>query len=416
MTQHTNTPRVVVTGLGALTPLGQGVAPIWRAILDGVSGVGPITAFDATDFDVRIAGQVNDFEPTATIDRRLAKHLDRFAQLALVAAQMAVQDAGLEITAELAPQVGVVIGSGIGGMATWEKNHTALVERGPGRVSPYLIPMMISDMAAGVVSMTIGAKGPNMSIVTACASGSNAIGEATEMIRRGAAKIMVSGGAEATVTPLSIAGFANMKALSTRNEDPQHASRPFDRTRDGFVMGEGSGIVVLEELEHARARGAHIYGEILGYGATGDAYHMTAPDPEGTGASEAMRRALAQAKLTPEQIGYINAHGTSTPANDRIETLAIKQAFGAQAYRVPVSSTKSMTGHLLGAAGAVELIFCLLAMRDRVIPATINYTEPDPECDLDYVPNTPRESTFRVAMSNSLGFGGHNASLIVGAL
>jgi 3-oxoacyl-[acyl-carrier-protein] synthase II len=416
MTQHTTTPRVVVTGLGALTPLGQGIAPTWRAILGGVSGAGPITAFDATAFDVRIACQVNDFDPTATIDRRLAKHLDRFAQLALAAAQMAVQDAGLTITPELAPDVGVVIGSGIGGMATWEKNHTALVEKGPGRVSPYLIPMMISDMAAGVVSMTIGAKGPNMSIVTACASSANAIGEATEMIRRGAAKLIISGGAEATVTPLSIAGFANMKALSTRNDDPQHASRPFDRTRDGFVMGEGAGIVVLEELEHAKARGAQIYGEILGYGATGDAYHMTAPDPVGTGASAAMRLALKQAGLGLDQIEYINAHGTSTPANDRIETLAIKQVFGDLAYRIPVSSTKSMTGHLLGAAGAIEVIFCLLGMRDRVIPATINYTEPDPECDLDYVPNTPRESPFRIAMSNSLGFGGHNASLIVGAL
>jgi 3-oxoacyl-[acyl-carrier-protein] synthase II len=408
------TPRVVVTGVGAVTPVGFGIDATWQSILQGVSGANCITAFDTEGFDVRFACEVKDFEPTDHIDRKLAKHLDRFVQFALVAARMAVQDAGLEVTEELAPQVGVVIGSGIGGMTTWEKQHTNLIEKGPNRVSPYLIPMMISDMAAGIVSIEVGGRGPNMSIVTACASGSNAIGEAVEMIRRGSAPIIISGGAEATITPISVAGFASMKALSARNDDPLQASRPFDRTRDGFVMGEGSGIVVLEEYEHAKARGAKIYGEILGYGATGDAYHMTAPDPEGRGARAAMEAALRQAKLAPEQISYINAHGTSTPANDKIETLAVKQAFGDVAYRIPMSSTKSMTGHLLGAGGAIELIFCMLAMRDSIVPATINYSEPDPECDLDYVPNTPREQAINICMSNSFGFGGHNASLIVG--
>ena len=410
------TPRVVITGVGAVTPLGLDVGSTWQSALHGVSGAGPITAFDATEFDVRFACQVNGFDPEASLDKRTARHLDRFTQFAVVAAKMAVADSGLDITDALSTEVGVIIGSGIGGLSTLEKQHSILLEKGPGRISPYLIPMLISDMAAGYTSIALGARGPNMSIVTACASSGNAIGEAGEMIRRGSAKAIVTGGAEATITPIAVGGFASMKALSTRNDDAQHASRPFDRTRDGFVMGEGAGILVLEDYEFARARGAKIYGELLGYGATGDAYHMTAPDAEGRGAIMAMELALRQAGLLPAQIDYINAHGTSTPANDRIETKAIKSLFGEAAARIPISSTKSMTGHLLGASGAVELIFCLLSMRDHVLLPTINYVEADPECDLDYVPNTPRPATVHRAMSNSFGFGGHNASLIVGSV
>ena len=411
-----STPRVVITGAGAVTPVGIGVEATWQSILQGVSGASTITAFDPEGYDTRFACEVKDFEPADFMDRRIAKHTDRFAQFALASARMAITDAGLEITDALAPAVGVVIGSGIGGMATLEKQHGILMEKGPNRVSPYMIPMMISDMAAGLVSIELGARGPNMAVVTACASSGNAIGEAAAMIRRGDATVMVTGGAEATITQLSVAAFASMKALSSRNDDPAHASRPFDKTRDGFVMGEGSAILILEDYEFARARGAKIYGEILGYGATGDAHHITSPDPEGRGAMSAMERALRQAGLSPDALSYINAHGTSTDANDRTETAAMKQVFGDAAYRIPISSTKSMTGHMLGAAGAVELLFCLLAMRDGVIPATINYTEPDPDCDLDYVPNTPRQLPVRYAMSNSFGFGGHNASLIVGKI
>lgn len=407
-------PRVVVTGIGAVTPLGIGVDTTWQALKRGESSAGPITAFDAEKFDARIACEVKDFDPEQFMDRRTAKHLDRFSQFAVAAAKMAYADSGLEITPETALDVGVVIGSGIGGMATWEKQHTILMEKGPHRVSPYLIPMLISDMASGVVSIELGARGPNMAVVTACASSTNAIGEAADMIRRGSAKVMVTGGAEATITPLSIAGFASMKALSTRNDDPLHASRPFDRQRDGFVMGEGSGVLILEEYEHALARGAKIYGEILGYGATGDAYHMTAPDAEARGGVSVMEKTLQDAGFTPENIDYINAHGTSTPANDKIETKAIKLVFGDYAKRVPISSIKSMTGHLLGAGGAVELITCLLIMKEGIIPPTINYTEPDPDCDLDYVPNVARRVSISTAMSNSFGFGGHNACLIVG--
>ncbi len=407
-------PRVVITGIGMLTPLGQDVDSTWQAILRGESGAGPITLFDAEAYDVRIACEVKGFDPAVHMDRKVARHLDRFAQLGVAAAKQAVADSGLEITEANATRIGVVVGSGIGGITTFEKQFTILLEKGPARVSPYLIPMMISDMAAGVISIEVGARGPNMSIVTACASSAHSIGEAAEMIRRGAATAMICGGAEATIGPTAMAGFSSMKALSSRNDDPATASRPFDRTRDGFVMGEGSGILVLEEYEHAKARGAKIYGEVLGYGATGDAYHMTSPDVEGRGAMSVLRRALEQAGLTPEQIDYINAHGTSTPLNDRVETTAIKAVFGDAAYRVPVSSTKSMTGHLLGAAGAIEAIFCLLAMRDSVVPATMHYQEPDPDCDLDYVPNTPRQMAVSIAMSNSFGFGGHNATLILG--
>ncbi len=405
--------RVVITGIGLVTPVGIGVDATWRAIQAGVSSAGPITAFDASAYDARFACQIHDFEPTDFIDKRQVKHLDRYTQFALAAAQMAVADSGLEITEELAPNVGVIIGSGIGGMATWEKQHAILMEKGPNRVSPFLIPMLIADTASGMVSIAFNAQGPNMAVVTACASSAHSIGESAEMIRRGAATAMICGGAEATITPLAVAGFASMKALSFRNDDPLHASRPFDKGRDGFVMGEGSGVLILEEYEHARARGAKIYGELIGYGASGDAHHMTAPHPCGTGIAGAMARAMKQAGVAPEQIGYINAHGTSTAANDRIESMAMHTAFGEAAYRVPVSSTKSMTGHLLGAAGAVEIILCLLGMRDGVLPPTINYSEPDPECDLDYVPNEARAATYGIAMSNSLGFGGHNASLIV---
>ncbi len=407
-------PRVVITGIGMLSPLGHSVEATWQAILRGESGAGPITHFDAEGYDARFACEVKEFDPTAFMDRKVARHLDRYAQIGLAAAKEAMADSGLEITDANAERVGVVVGSGIGGIATFEKQHSILLEKGPGRVSPYLIPMLISDMAAGVISIETGARGPNMAIVTACASSAHAIGEAVEMVRRGAADAVITGGAEATIVPVAMAGFSSMKALSFRNDDPHHASRPFDRQRDGFVMGEGSGILVVEEYEHAKARGAKIYGEVLGYGATGDAYHMTSPDIEGRGAMSVMRKALAQARLAPDQVGYISAHGTSTPLNDRVETAAIKEVFGVAAYRVPVSSTKSMTGHLLGAAGAVEAIFCVLGMRDKVIPATINYEEPDPDCDLDYVPNTPREAAYTTAMSNSFGFGGHNACLILG--
>jgi len=407
-------PRVVITGAGAITPLGLSVEATWQALVRGESGAGAITGFDTTGFDVHFACEVKEFDPVAYMDKRTAKHLDRFCQFAVAAAKMAQEDAGIAITEENAAQVGVVIGSGIGGMATFEKQHGILMEKGPNRVSPYLIPMLIGDMAAGVVSIELGAKGPNMGIVTACASSTHAIGEAAEMIRRGCAEVMLTGGAEATVTPLAVSGFASMKALSTRNDTPLTASRPFDATRDGFVMGEGAGILVLESYEHAKARGARILGEVLGYGASGDAYHMTAPDLAGKGAVACMARALAQAGLP--RVDYINAHGTSTPANDKIETGAIKQLFGDDAYTIPISSTKSMTGHLLGAGGVVEAIICLRAMQDSLIPATINYSVPDPECDLDYVPNEPRPAILRTAMSNSFGFGGHNACLIVGSL
>ena len=386
----------------------------WQAMLRYESSAGPITCFDPTGFDVLFACEVKNFDPAEFMDRRVAKHLDRFAQFAVAAAKMAMADSGLVYDVEASFDIGVVIGSGIGGMSTWEKQHTNLMEKGPGRVSPYMIPMMISDMAAGAVSIELGARGPNMSVVTACASGTNAIGEAAEMIRRGSAKVMVTGGAEATITPLSMAGFASMKALSTRNDDAVHASRPFDRTRDGFVMGEGAGIVILEEYEHAKARGANIYGEVLGYGSTGDAYHMTMPDQEARGSVAVMRRALKQARLTPGEISYINAHGTSTPANDRLESMALRNVFQAELAHIPISSTKSMTGHLLGAGGAVEMIVCLLSIQRSLVLPTINYTEPDPECDLDVVPNVAREMPLTTAMSNSFGFGGHNACLVVG--
>lgn len=405
--------RVVVTGMGMLSPLAIGVEPTWQAIIAGQSGIAPITQFDTTEYTSRIAGEVKGFNSDDFIDKREAKRMDRFVQFAVAAAKMAVADAQLTIGEANAEQTGVLVGSGIGGTWTWEANHRQLVEKGPHRVSPFFIPMMIGDMASGQISMIVGAKGPNLNIATACATGTHAIGEAAEIIRRGDATVMIAGGTEAAVSPISVAGFCSMKALSTRNDDPTRASRPFDAERDGFVIGEGAGVVILEEMESALARGARIYGEVAGYGASGDAYHMTASHPEGEGAARSMLAALKDACLTPQEISYINAHGTSTSLNDKAETLAMKRVFGDFAYQVPVSSTKSMTGHLLGAAGGVEAIFCLLAIRDGIVPPTINQESPDPDCDLDYVPNQARKVEVTAAMSNSFGFGGHNATLVL---
>jgi len=403
--------RVVVTGISVTTALGIGGTTTWENIKNGKSGVSPITGFDTTDFSVHFAAEIKDFVASDYMNPKVAKHLDKFAQYALLTSFDALKDSGLEITEDNADRIGVIIGSGIGGIETIERQHKTLLERGPSRVNPYFIPMLISDMAAGIVSIETGAKGPNMCIVTACASSGNSVGESFEMVKRGVADAMISGGAEAAITPLGFSGFASMKALSTRNDDPQGASRPFDKNRDGFVMSEGSGILILEEYEHAKARNAKIYGEIVGYGATGDAYHITAPDPTGRGAKKAIQMALKEAEL--DKVDYINAHGTSTQANDKTETNAVKDIFGNDAYKIPMSSTKSMTGHMLGAAGAVEAIFSLLALHEGIIPPTINYTTSDQECDLDYVPNEAREVKIQTAMSNSLGFGGHNSCLIL---
>lgn len=404
--------RVVITGLGAVTPVGNDVPTMWSNLLAGTSGAGPITLFDAAAFKTRFACEVKDFDAAAAVGKKDARRMDRFTQLAVVAAQQALRDSTLVVNADNTARIGVYIGSGIGGIGTLEAELRQLVAKGPDRVSPFLVPMMLPDTAAGQVAIQFGLRGPNMAIVTACASGNNAIGEATECIRRGAADVMVAGGAEAGITPLALAGFNNMTAISTHNSVPTQASRPFDKERDGFVIGEGAGMLVLEELEHARTRGAKIYGEILGYGATADAYHITAPEENGAGAVRAMQAALQQAGLQPDQIDYINAHGTSTPLNDKSETLAIKTVFGEAAYRIPISSTKSMTGHLLGAAGAVEAVICARVLTDAMIPPTINYEHPDPACDLDYVPNTARPAAIKTIMSNSFGFGGHNAVLI----
>jgi len=404
--------RVVVTGVGVVSPFGAGADKLWEALIAGRSGVGPITRFDASEFATRFAAEVKDFDAVQFMDAKDARRLDRFAQFAWAAARMALEDAGLDVTKVDGERMGVLIGSGIGGIEVLENQIRVLAERGPSRVSPFLVPMMIPDMASGYVSIQTGAKAHNACTVTACASGANSIGDAARIIQRGEADIMITGGSEASVTRVALAGFCAARALSTRNEDPQRASRPFDAQRDGFVLGEGAGILILESEEHARARGAHIYGEVAGYGATGDAYHITQPAPEGDGAYRAMKRAMEDAGVGPEDIDYINAHGTSTEYNDYFETVAIKRALGEAAYRVPVSSTKSMTGHQLGAAGAVEAIVALLAMQHGVIPPTINYEHPDPRCDLDYVPNEKRAAEVNVAMSNSFGFGGHNAVLI----
>jgi 3-oxoacyl-[acyl-carrier-protein] synthase II len=404
--------RVVVTGLGAVTPLGIGVQPTWAALLKGESGIGNITSFDASDYACQIAAEVKDFEPLNYVDRKDVKRLDRFTQFALASATMAVESSGLSITEQSVHRIGCVIGAGFGGLPTLERNHEALLRAGPGRISPFFVPMLIANMAAGQVCMRFGLRGPNSCVATACAAGTHAIGDAYKIIQRGDADVMLSGGCEAAITPLGLGGFCAMRALSTRNDAPQQASRPFDKARDGFVMGEGAGLLVLEELEQAQQRGATIYAEVIGYGMSADAHHMTQPDPEARGVALCMQQALHDAGLAPEAVEYINAHGTSTPYNDKYETLAIKKVFGEHAYRLAVSSTKSMTGHLLGAAGGVEGVFTVLALAQGVLPPTINWDTRDADCDLDYVPHAARHTPVRVAMSNSLGFGGTNACVL----
>jgi 3-oxoacyl-[acyl-carrier-protein] synthase II len=403
--------RVVVTGVGALTPIGNTAEALWTGLTEGRSGIGPITKFDATGYPTRIAGEIRNFDPLAFVDKKDARRLDPYLQYAIASAAMAVADSGLDTSKVDAERFGVMIGSGIGGITTLLEGEHVLLEKGPDRVSPFIIPMLIINMASGLVSMRFGAKGPNSSVVTACATGNHAIGDAFRLIRFGEADVMIAGGAEAIVVPLTIAGFCAMKAMSTRNDEPQKASRPFDAARDGFVCGEGAGIVMLESLEHAVRRDARIYAEVIGYGMTGDAHHMTAPDPEGDGAARAMTLALKSAGLAASDVAYINAHGTSTPYNDKFETIAIKRVFGDHARKLAVSSTKSMTGHLLGAAGGVEAIATALALHHGVLPPTINYETPDPECDLDYVPNQARKQDIEVALSNAFGFGGTNATL-----
>ena len=405
--------RVVITGMGVLSPVGNDLDSFWKAIIEGNSGIDHITQFDTTGYPVNIAGEVKDFNPEDFIDKKEARRIDRFVQFALAATKMALKDADFTIDESNAERVGVYIGSGIGGLKTIEEQHKVLLERGPKRITPFFIPMLISNMAAGQVSIMTGAKGPNSAPVSACATGTHAMGDSFLMIQRGDADVVISGGTEATITPLAVAGFSAMRALSTRNDDPKKASRPFDKDRNGFVMGEGADILILESLEHALKRGAHIYAEIIGYGATGDAYHLTAPAPEGEGAARAMKMAINRAKINPEEVDYINAHGTSTELNDKFETLAIKSAFGEHAYKLAVSSTKSVTGHLLGAAGAVEGIAIALSLKNGIIPPTINYQTEDPDCDLDYVPNEARKKDIKIALSNSLGFGGHNATIIM---
>ncbi|HEY8490990.1 MAG TPA: beta-ketoacyl-ACP synthase II [Dehalococcoidia bacterium] len=406
--------RVVITGVGVVSPLGLTGQETWQALLAGKSGIDHIQSFDTEGLEVTFAGEVKGFDPLNYMDRKEARRTDRFVQLAVAATREALAQAELEITPANADEIGVVVGSGIGGIATLFEGVQTFLEKGPGRVSPFLVPMMIGDMAAGQISIMFGAKGPNFCTQSACASGADAIGTCYEILRRGDAKIMITGGAEAGVTPLGVAAFVAARALSTRNDDPQRASRPFDKDRDGFVMAEGATILVLERLDSALRRGAPILAEVLSYGMSADAFHITQPAEGGEGGARAMKMALRKARLAPEQVDYINAHGTSTPFNDRAETMAIKTVFGEHAYQIPISSTKSMTGHLLGAAGAIEAAVCAWTIRDGIIPPTINYTTPDPECDLDYVPNEARKAEVRVALTNSFGFGGHNATLILG--
>jgi 3-oxoacyl-[acyl-carrier-protein] synthase II len=403
--------RVVLTGLGALTPVGNTTEEFWSALKQGKSGIGPITRFDATGYPTRIAGEVRGFDEGKYVDKKEARRLDPYLKYAIATSVMAVEDAALDLAKVDGTRFGVLIGSGIGGITTLIEGEDVRRTKGVDRVSPFVIPMLIVNMAAGLVSMRFGARGPNSSVVTACATGNHAIGDAYKIIQRGDADVMIAGGAEAMIVPLTIAGFCSMKAMSTRNDEPEKASRPFDAGRDGFVCGEGAGIVVLEALEHAVSRDARIYGEIVGYGMTGDAHHMTAPDPEGDGATRAMQLALAAAGIEPGAVGYVNAHGTSTPYNDKFETIAIKRVFGEHARKVAVSSTKSMTGHLLGAAGGIEAIATTLAIYHGLLPPTINYDTPDPECDLDYVPNQARKVDVEYALSNAFGFGGTNATL-----
>lgn len=403
--------RVVITGMGALTPLGSKIDEFWSNIVAAKNSIGPITKFDASGHSNKIAAEIKDFNVTDYIpDPIKVRRMDLFVQYAVSAAIIALADSGLEITQELAPNIGVLVGSGIGGVETWETQQTVLMEKGPRRVSPFFVPMLIANMASGLIAIETGAKGPNMAVVTACATGCHSIGEAWHMIKRGDATAMFAGGAEAAIRPLSCAGFCSIKAFSTNNEDPEHASRPFDKNRDGFVMGEGSGVIILEELEHAKARGAKIYAELIGYGCSADAYDMVAINNEG--ACRSISNALRSAKINPEQVDYINAHATSTPVGDPEETKAIKTAFGDHAHKVAISATKSMIGHLLGAAGAVESIVSIKALQDGILPPTRNLVDPDPECDLDYVPNVAREAKLNIAMKNSFGFGGQNATLI----
>ncbi len=404
--------RVVVTGLGLITSLGNDLASSWEALCQGKSGVSEITSFDTSQYRVHFGAQIKDFDPTLYMDRKEARRNDPYEQLAIASSKQALAHAGLQITAENGDDIGVYIGSGIGGLVTLHDQFEVLHFKGPDRISPFFINMMIVDGAPGIVSILTGAKGPNFAIVSACASSANTIGEAWEAIRRGDARAMIAGGAEKGITPIAMASFDNMHAISRRNDDPQGASRPFDATRNGFVMGEGAGMLILEDLDFARDRGAKILAELVGYASTGDAYHVTEPAPEGAGLVRAMRRALQKAGLRPDQVDYINAHGTSTPYNDRTETQAIKACFGDHAYRLAISSTKSMTGHTLGAAGGVEAVVCVMAIQTGIIPPTINLHHPDPDCDLDYVPNEARQAAVNVAMTNSMGFGGHNACLI----
>lgn len=403
--------RVVVTGIGIISPLGDKDS-LWNNLLEGVSGVGRITRFDAESLPVQIGAEVRDFDPTIYMERKEARRMDRFAQFAVAAAKLSLTDANLDLPLANPERVGVLVGSGIGGIETVQEQCQVLLERGADRVSPFFVPMMIPDMASGQIAIHTGAKGPNSCTVTACATGTHSIGDAFRIIARGQADIMLAGGSEAAICPLGLAGFISARALSTRNDEPEKASRPFDKDRDGFVMGEGAGVLVLEKLEHALARGAKIYGEVIGYGASGDAYHITSPAPNGEGAQRAMREAISDGGLQPEAVDYVNAHGTSTEYNDLYETMAIKAVFGEHAQKLAISSTKSLTGHLLGAAGAVEAAICLMALVEQTIPGTYNYTTPDPQCDLDYVPNQARKAELNVVLSNSFGFGGHNATIV----
>ena len=406
--------RIVVTGIGVVSPVGVGKTNYWSSLVSGISGVGRITHFDPTGFDVQIAAEVKGFDVTNWIERKESRRMDRFVHFGVAAALDAIEDAGLKITPANAERVGVLVGSGIGGLQTLEDQVKVLIQNGPSKISPFLIPMMIADMASGHISIITGAKGPNSTVVTACATGAHALGDSLEIIRRGAADVMICGGTEAAVTQVGVAGFGNMKAMTSKyNDNPTKASRPFEAGRDGFVIGEGAGVVVLESLEHAEARGAHIYCELGGYGMSGDAYHMTQPAAGGEGVARAMVAALKDADVQPEMVGYINAHGTSTPLNDKNETAALKSVFGDHAYKLAVSSTKSMTGHLLGGAGGIEAVAAALAIHTGVLPPTINYDNPDPDCDLDYIPNVARNQQVEVAVSNNSGFGGHNAVIVM---
>ncbi|MFZ5643366.1 MAG: beta-ketoacyl-ACP synthase II [Bacillota bacterium] len=405
-------PRIVVTGLSVISPVGTGIESFWTNLVEGKSGVGLVSRFDTEGYSTKIGAEVKDFSPENYMDKKEARRMDRFTQFAMAAAKMAMEDARISLDSVDRDRVGVVLGSGIGGLETLEEQHKVLLNRGPGRISPFFIPMMIANMGAAQVAISYGLRGCNLVTTSACASSNNAIGDSFRLLQRGHADIMICGGAEAPITPMAMAGFCAMKAMSTRNDDPEKASRPFDADRDGFVIGEGAGLLVLENLDHALKRGARIYGEIIGYGGSCDAYHITAPDPEGKGSALSMDIALKDAGISPEAVDYINAHGTSTPLGDKLETLAIKQVFGEHAYKLAVGSTKSMTGHLLGAAGGLEAVVCALAIERGILPPTINIDTPDPECDLDYVPNRSRKTDINVALSNSFGFGGHNVTLV----